>query len=93
MQKSPIYSQKSCPFHEKFLQIIWNEELIIPDLVCQNKQTVKVIQHGTWNTAAGPDFLHATLLINNKLQRGDIEIHAGLGDIHRESAFDHVFLE
>lgn len=80
MQKSPIYSQKSCPFHEKFLQIIWNEELIIPDLVCQNKQTVKVIQHGTWNTAAGPDFLHATLLINNKLQRGDIEIHCKTSD-------------
>jgi len=60
---------------ENFLYHIWDEQHLKQNLNTVNKQKVKILFQGKWNTAAGPDFRSAILIIGNEKIQGDVEIH------------------
>ncbi len=62
-------------FQEKTLQVIWNEQLFREPLRTENNDILEVLDAGTWNLEAGPDFRNAAIRINGVVIRGDVEIH------------------
>ncbi len=66
---------EKCPFSERFLQIIWNERLIMPQSKCTDGRGVHALSVGLWNRLAGPDFHDAAVVIGGELRRGDVEVH------------------
>ena len=70
-------------FSERFLQILWNERHLAPDLHCQDGQSLKIMSPGVWNVGRGPDFSQAALLFDNRLTAGDVEIHRRTSDWNR----------
>jgi len=92
-----ITKKTKCQFSERFLQIIWNEKILLPDLVCTDGTPLRIMSSGIWNNSAGPDFTHASLLFNGKLQNGPVEIHCLSSDWLRHghdssAAYDDVVL-
>ncbi len=71
-------SGKAFPFAERHLQCIWYDPALRPaPLPTQEGECVTVLDPGSWNLEAGPDFLGAELLIEPEKRRikGDVEIH------------------
>jgi hypothetical protein len=67
-------------FHwsERHLQCLWFDGRYRPVLFRLPKsETMTVLDPGTWNCEAGPDFINATLLIQpgGRHVRGDVEVH------------------
>lgn len=84
-------------FSERFLQILWNERHLAPDLRCQDGRSLKVVSPGVWNVGRGPDFSQAALLFDNRLTAGDVEIHRRTSDWNRhghsqDEAYANVIL-
>ncbi|MDT8389797.1 MAG: DUF2851 family protein [Lentisphaeria bacterium] len=69
-----------CQFTERFLQALWNERMLRPDLKTTDGDEVIVLSPGTWNVAAGPDFRDAVISIAGETRRGDVEIHRSVAD-------------
>lgn len=67
-------------FNERFLQVLWNEQRFSGDLTTTDGQRVEVMNPGTWNVEAGPDFKNAVLRINGRRRCGAVEIHKGESD-------------
>lgn len=66
---------------EHILHFIWRYRLFAPfDLCCTNGDEIEVVQAGTYNTDAGPDFLLAHLRINGQDWHGHVEIHVDPND-------------
>lgn len=65
----------TCPYSERFLQIVWNERLLCARPHCQDGAALRVLSGGLWNRGSGPDFLGAALLLGERLVRGDVELH------------------
>lgn len=61
--------------NERFLQILWNENRFLPDMLTVTGRPVKVLSPGRWNVENGPDFLDASLKIGDREMTGDVEIH------------------
>lgn len=76
---SPAYG---CQFTERFLQALWNEQMLKPGLKTTDGDDVIVQSPGTWNVAGGPDFRDAVISIAGDTRRGDIEIHRTVADWH-----------
>jgi len=92
-----IGSSGQCQFSERFLQIIWNEKLLLQRLRCFDGSSLRIISGGVWNGSAGPDFRQAALLFDSQLQRGDVEVHRYSSDWfrhghHRDPAYEQVIL-
>ncbi len=90
-------SSEQCQFSERFLQIIWNEKLLISNLHCSDGSLLRIVSGGSWNNASGPDFSRAVLLFGSQLVRGDVEIHRYASDWFRhghqsDPAYDQVIL-
>ncbi len=85
-------------FPEEFLHFIWQFRLYgTQKLYTINNELVEVIRQGTWNKNAGPDFLHAKLIIDKTIWIGNIEIHISSSDwlMHQhqqDTAYDNVIL-
>lgn len=62
-------------FQEKTVQVIWNEQLLSPDLTTESGQKLQVIHPGVWNVASGPDFHSAVVAVDGAVRRGDVEVH------------------
>lgn len=83
---------------EQLLQFIWKNQLLTPDaLVSKAGEKITLLNPGTLNTEAGPDFLNAQVEINNILWSGHIEIHVKAADWylhahHRDGNYDSVIL-
>ena len=60
---------------ESFLYHIWDEQHLKKKLQTCDGQKLKILYQGKWNTAAGPDFRNAIILLNSEKFQGDIEIH------------------
>ena len=61
---------------EHFVQTVWDEQRFIDfDLRSTDGRPIQVLKPGFWNGDAGPDFVHAELLIDGDLYAGDVEIH------------------
>ena len=71
-----------CPFSERFLQIIWNERLFIPQAKCSDNREIRVLSVGLWNRMPGPDFHDAAVVLGNTLLRGDVEVHRFASEWH-----------
>ena len=82
---------------EKFLYHIWDGLHLKKQLKTVSGKKFEIIFQGRWNTAAGPDFKNATLKLDNKIIKGDIEIHQHTYDwkAHKhseDSNFNRVIL-
>ena len=56
------------------LQALWFAGAFGRDLTTNSGATVRIVQFGEWNHAAGPDFLHAAVEIDGTLHSGPLEI-------------------
>ncbi len=65
---------------EEFLYHIWSSRMCGPDLVTTGGEPVQVLDPGTRNHDAGPDFFNARIRVGNTLWAGNVEIHVRAGD-------------
>ena len=85
-------------FPEEFLHFIWQFRLYNSlQLYTATGQPIEVVRPGTLNKNAGPDFLHAKLIIDKTIWIGNVEIHLNSSDwiVHRhqyDNAYDNVIL-
>lgn len=86
------------PVNERLVQTIWAQQLIQGSgLRLVGGATLRVLDPGRWNGAAGPDFRDASLLIDGQPVAGDVEIHLEACDWsahghHRDLDFNNVIL-
>ncbi len=85
-------------FPEEFLHFIWQFKLYgVQQLHSEAAELIEVIQSGTPNKNAGPDFLEAKLKIDGTIWVGNVEIHIKSSDwlVHQhqhDAAYDNVIL-
>jgi len=60
---------------EQLLHYVWKHRLFRNELKTTDGASVEVIDTGTLNTNAGPDFFNAKIKIDGKIWAGNIEIH------------------
>ncbi|MBN1543740.1 DUF2851 family protein [candidate division KSB1 bacterium] len=72
------------PAREEFIQSLWAllAGRMAPLFLCDGRELL-VLEPGTRNRDAGPDFLSALIIIDGKMQRGDVEIHPLADDWYR----------
>lgn len=83
---------------EVFLQYIWQKALFrsLPQH-CEDGREVEVVDVGSLNRNAGPDFSAAVIRIGDETWAGNVEIHVQSSDWykhkhHQDSAYDSVIL-
>lgn len=85
-------------YTEQFLQYIWQFRLLSRRRIyCTDGTELQIIDQGTLNKDAGPDFSMAKLKIGRTLWLGNIEIHCRSSDWilhghHRDKFYDSVIL-
>ncbi len=83
---------------EKFLQHVWKHKLVSTSTFTSiQNQTIEIINNGTHNLDAGPDFFNGQIKCQNLLLVGNIEIHVKTSDWikHKhthDKAYDNVIL-
>lgn len=61
---------------ERLLQFIWREKYFNLNGLCtETGESLTILDAGTYNTAQGPDFLNARIVINGTHWAGNIELH------------------
>lgn len=66
---------------ERHVQAIWYDGRLRPKALRSNRGVeVRVVDPGSWNLEAGPDFRNAVLEIAGKRLVGDVEVHLHPGD-------------
>ena len=61
---------------EARVQKIWHEQHFFQtNMESIDRRAIRVLKPGIWNHNEGPDFMHAEIEIDGKLQVGDVEIH------------------
>lgn len=82
---------------EEFLHYIWKYRLMDHNLVSTSGDHLVVIQPGSQNADAGPDFFNARIRINNTVWAGNVEIHVCSSDWYKHNhqndpAYDNIVL-
>lgn len=83
---------------EKLIHFIWQNLLFnTSNLTGTENEVIQILQKGTINSHAGPDFTNAKIQIDNTLWAGNIEIHTKSGDwnLHghtTDNAYDNTIL-
>lgn len=83
---------------EAFVQKLWNEQRFFDtNMEAIDRRAVRVLKPGIWNHHEGPDFMHAEIEIDGKLQIGDVEIHVRSSEWyahqhHLNSRYNRVIL-
>ena len=83
---------------EVFVQKLWREQHFFDtNMVSIDRRAIRVLKPGIWNHNEGPDFMHAEIEIDGKLQIGDIEIHVRSSEWyahqhHLNSRYNRVIL-
>ncbi len=83
---------------EKILHYIWQQQLFSKkNLQTHTGQTLTILSPGYLNPNEGPDFLNATIQINNQTHYGNIEIHHTTDDWqkhkhHQNNHYKNVIL-
>lgn len=96
--REPSGFSGSFPWSERHLQCFWADHRLRPDtLQARNGKTYRIVDPGSWNHEAGPDFLGGILAEteSGEMIRGDIEIHIRPGGWkahghHTDTAFRGV---
>ncbi|NSW45660.1 MAG: DUF2851 family protein [Bacteroidales bacterium] len=84
--------------NEDFLQFLWQYRLFNEELLVSDKgEKIKIINIGTKNSDAGPDFFNARIVYNYVEWAGNIEIHKNASDWnkhkhHQDQTYDNVIL-
>ena len=61
---------------EARVQQMWHEQRFFDtNMASIDRRAIRVLKPGIWNHNEGPDFMHAEIEIEGKLQVGDVEIH------------------
>ncbi len=83
---------------EEYLHYIWKFSLFdFKNLRTSNGEAIEIVNKGTHNTNAGPDFLNARIKIDETLWVGNVELHVKASDWdkhshQKDSAYDNVIL-
>ena len=84
---------------EAFVQKLWNEQRFFDTTTWRQliDGRFRVLKPGIWNHNEGPDFMHAEIEIDGKLQIGDVEIHVRSSEWyahkhHLNSRYNRVIL-
>ena len=83
---------------EAFVQKLWNEQRFFDtNMEAIDRRAIRVLKPGIWNHNEGPDFMHAEIEIDGKLQIGDVEIHVRSSEWyahkhHLNSRYNRVIL-
>lgn len=83
---------------EDFIHFLWKYKLFTTgQLLTTNGQTLEIIQTGSANPDAGPDFSAAQLKIDGTLWAGNVEIHVNSSDWYRhghqhDEAYSNIIL-
>ena len=83
---------------EAFVQKLWNEQRFFDtNMEAIDRRPIRVLKPGIWNHNEGPDFMHAEIEIDGKLQIGDVEIHVRSSEWyahqhHLNSRYNRVIL-
>ncbi len=83
---------------EDILHFVWKYQLFTAqDLCTRSSKPIRVIQAGTHNHDAGPDFMAARLVIGGVEWGGNVEIHIRASDWdrhrhHQDKAYNNVIL-
>lgn len=78
----PGFSQ---PMNELDLQSLWFGGAFGSEFASVDGKPVQVIDFGTWNSSAGPDFTGCTVKIGSETLRGDIELDPDARDWERHA--------
>lgn len=74
---------------EDFIHFLWKYKLFTPGQLMTTKgQTLEIVQTGSGNQHAGPDFSAAQLKIDGTLWAGNVEIHVNSSDWFRHGHQD-----
>ncbi len=69
---------------EDLLHFVWKyKKLPINELRASNNDDISILDSGTHNVLAGPDFFNAKIRINDQLWAGNVEIHVKSSDWYR----------
>ncbi len=83
---------------EARVQQMWHEQHFFDtNMASIDRRAIRVLKPGIWNHNEGPDFMHAEIEIDGKLQIGDIEIHVRSSEWyahkhHLNSRYNRVIL-
>lgn len=82
---------------EEFLHFIWSQGLFKRPIVSDTGETIEVIDPGTHNKDAGPDFLNARIKIDSTIWAGNVEVHTESVNWtkhkhHTDAAYNSVIL-
>lgn len=86
------------PVGEDFLHYIWRlKKLPSAQLTTTDGKTVEILDFGTYNRDAGPDFFNARIMMDEQIWVGNIEMHLSSRDWYRhrhqcDRAYDNVIL-
>lgn len=93
-----IFLPQTFSMQEAFLQFLWRyQKFSSPQLRTANGEELTVLKPGVWNTAEGPDFLQAKILLGDVQWSGHIEVHRKSSDWwhhkhHEDPNYDAVIL-
>ncbi|MCX7047728.1 MAG: DUF2851 family protein [Candidatus Sumerlaeota bacterium] len=74
--EAPAGALKERRVDERVIQCVWYDRMFAEEaLKTAPGRTLEIVDPGRWNHESGPDFLGASLLINGKPRKGDVEIH------------------
>ena len=83
---------------EDFLHYIWQfKKFDISELLTASSEVVEILNSGSLNLNAGPDFFNAKLKIGEQVWAGNVEIHIKSSDWYRhnhetDKAYDSIIL-
>jgi hypothetical protein len=83
---------------ENFLHYLWRTRRFdMTDLKTTTNQSIEILNFGEYNTHAGPDFLNATIRIDDMTWAGNVEMHLKSSDwlLHNhqvDNAYHNVIL-
>jgi len=94
---APDVKSYSIPLKESYIQALWNHYATIKSFETTAGEVVEVLDPGTWNDEAGPDFLRAKITIAGERIEGDVELHLVASDWYAHQhddnpAYDSVIL-
>ncbi len=70
--------------NERVIQAIWNYLFLrVSELKTTRGIPVQILDQGSWNNGAGPDFLGAKLRLGETVRMGNVEIHHRTSDWRR----------
>ncbi len=78
--------------NERLLQFIWQYKLFVKTTLNKTVQgdDLQILQVGSINTNAGPDFTASKLKIGNTIWVGDVELHVNASDWHKHKHAENI---